>query len=96
MTRTPELDVAIVGSGFAGLCMGEVERRHARAVDVRPSAQASYNAALQPRLERSVWQSGCKSWYLATSGKNTTLWPGFTIEFWLRTLRLDPDAYVFE
>ena len=74
----------------------ELDRRGARAVDVRPAAQASFNAALQPRLERSVWQSGCKSWYLATSGKNTTLWPGFTIEFWLRTLRVDPDAYVFE
>ncbi len=82
--------------GHVMCTLHEVERRRARAIDVRPAVQASYNAALQPRLERSVWQSGCKSWYLATSGKNTTLWPGFSVEFWLRTLRLDPEAYVFE
>ena len=33
------------------------------------------------------------SWYLTRSGKNTTIWPGFTFEFRLRTRRFDEDAY---
>ena len=43
-------------------------------------------AALQPpnqaMLERSVWGSGgCVSWYTTKTGKNTTLWPGFTFVY---------------
>ena len=38
-------------------------------------------------------RAGCTSWYLTRSGKNTTLWPGFTFEFRLRTRRFDPDDY---
>jgi cation diffusion facilitator CzcD-associated flavoprotein CzcO len=62
-------------------------------VDVRPDSQASYNARLQERLARTVWASGCKSWYLTRSGKNTTLWPGSTVEFAYRTRRFDAEAY---
>jgi cation diffusion facilitator CzcD-associated flavoprotein CzcO len=64
-----------------------------RAVDVMPEAQARYNAHLQRRLEGTVWSSGCMSWYLTRTGKNTTLWPGFTFEFRLRTRRFDANAY---
>ena len=67
--------------------------RGLRYVDVRPEAQARYNAGLQRRLGRTVWASGCNSWYQTASGKNTTLWPGFTFEFRLRTARLDPRDY---
>jgi cation diffusion facilitator CzcD-associated flavoprotein CzcO len=64
-----------------------------RSVDVRPEVQARYNARLQRRLEGTVWASGCLSWYLTRTGKNTTLWPGFTFEFRLRTRRFDANAY---
>jgi hypothetical protein len=40
-----------------------------------------------------VWSSGCKSWYQTPSGKNVTLWPGYTFEFRLRTRKFDVDAY---
>jgi hypothetical protein len=62
-------------------------------VDVKRDAQRRYNARLQPRLERSVWASGCSSWYRTKSGKNTTLWPGFTFDFWRRTRRFDRESY---
>jgi hypothetical protein len=62
-------------------------------VDVRPDAQARYNRRLHARLARTVWASGCDSWYRTRTGKNTTLWPGFTFEFALRTRRFDPRVY---
>jgi cation diffusion facilitator CzcD-associated flavoprotein CzcO len=73
-----------------------VKRMRARrlaAVDVRPDVQAAYNARLQRRLTKTVWASGCMSWYLTRTGKNTTLWPGFTFEFRWRTRRFDASAY---
>jgi cation diffusion facilitator CzcD-associated flavoprotein CzcO len=69
-------------------CMRLLERRGARTLDVRPPAQRRYNDHLQPRFSRTVWASGCASWYLDERGKNSTLWPGFTFEYWLRTRRV--------
>ncbi len=71
-----------------------MRRRGWRRVDVRPDAQASYNRRLHARLARTVWAAGCDSWYRTRTGKNTTLWPGFTFEFAWRTRRFDPRAYL--
>jgi cation diffusion facilitator CzcD-associated flavoprotein CzcO len=73
-----------------------VKRMRARglaSVEVRPDAQAAYNARIQSRLKDTVWASGCMSWYLTRTGKNTTLWPGFTFEFRWKTRRFDAAAY---
>jgi cyclohexanone monooxygenase len=64
-----------------------------KAVDVKMSTQTRYNARVQRRLKGTVWSSGCMSWYLTRTGKNTTIWPGFTFEFRLRTRRFDARSY---
>jgi len=53
--------------------------------EVRPEVAAAYNAALQRKLPKTVWGSGCSSWYLDSEGRNLTLWPGFTFDFRRRT-----------
>lgn len=67
--------------------------RGARALEVRAGAQQAWNDEVQRKLGRTVWASGCNSWYQTSSGRNTTLWPGFTWDFRLRTRRFDPEAY---
>ena len=42
---------------------------------------------MQEKLRHAVWASGCRSWYLTPDGRNPTLWPGFTVDYWLRTRR---------
>jgi cation diffusion facilitator CzcD-associated flavoprotein CzcO len=64
-----------------------------RLVDVRPDVQAAYNARIQEKLKKTVWASGCMSWYLTRGGKNTTLWPGFTFEYRRLTHRFDAASY---
>jgi len=44
-------------------------------------------------MRRTVWTSGCASWYLDAAGRNSTLWPGFTWEYRLKTRRFDPADY---
>ncbi len=56
--------------------------------------QDEYNEELQRRMRRTVWTSGCGSWYLDARGRNTTLWPGFTWEYRLRTRRFDAANYL--
>jgi cation diffusion facilitator CzcD-associated flavoprotein CzcO len=70
-----------------------MRREHLRAIDVKPGVQAAFNADLQERLKGTIWNSGCKSWYLDKRGNNTTLWPGFTFVFRKLTKRPNPDAY---
>ncbi len=63
-------------------------------LDVKPLEQRRFNETIQERMKRTVWLTGCQSWYLDASGRNFTLWPGFTFEYWLRTRRPDPKAYL--
>lgn len=78
---------------YAAQCVAALRSRRLRALDVRPEVQAAYNDALQRKLGSSVWASGCRSWYLGEGGRNSTLWPGFTVDYWLRTRRLDLADY---
>jgi cation diffusion facilitator CzcD-associated flavoprotein CzcO len=81
---------------FALRCVSALERRGAKSLQISSQAQRAFNQALQPRLLRSVWASGCQSWYLDRKGQNRTLWPGFTFEFWLRARRLRENLLQFE
>lgn len=63
--------------------------------EVKAEKQAAFNARLQSKTAGAVWSTGgCKSWYLhPKSGKNVTLWPGFTWQFRQLTKKFDADAY---
>lgn len=63
------------------------------AVDVRRDVQRRFNDSLQSRMGRTVWMSGCNSWYLDQRGRNTTLWPGFSYSFTRATRRFRLDRY---
>jgi cation diffusion facilitator CzcD-associated flavoprotein CzcO len=45
---------------------------------------------LQAKLPGTVWGTGCSSWYLNDSGRNTTIWPDFTFKFRSATRKFDP------
>ncbi|MCX4700105.1 NAD(P)/FAD-dependent oxidoreductase [Streptomyces sp. NBC_01352] len=63
------------------------------ALDARPSALHAWNRRVQERMKRTVWNTGCESWYLDANGRNTTLWPGTTTEFRRVTRRVDLSEY---
>ena len=70
--------------------------RRAATVEVRQEPFVAYNAELQTKMRRTVWNTGgCASWYLDAEGRNTTLWPDFTWEFRRRTRRFDGEHYEF-
>ncbi|MEV0927723.1 NAD(P)/FAD-dependent oxidoreductase [Streptomyces spongiicola] len=63
------------------------------ALGARPSAVRAWNRRVQARMKRTVWDTGCSSWYLDASGRNTTLWPGTTGEFRRQTRTVDLAEY---
>lgn len=74
-----------------------MRREQLKSIEIRPEVQTRFNVWLQKRLSRTVWQrGGCISYYQTASGKNTTLWPGFTFEFMATTRKFDSDSYRME
>lgn len=64
------------------------------AFDIPEQTQNHYNEGLQKRLAKTVWNTGgCSSWYLASNGLNTTLWPDFTFVYRHKTRRFDVEHY---
>ena len=67
-----------------------------KAMDVKPKAQAKFIQDVQAELKHTVWNSGCKSWYLNDKGRNTAAWPGFTFAYRLKTRHFKLNKYTTE
>jgi len=80
---------------YALSCMRAVRERGAAYLDVKSQVQRLHNEALQGALARSVWASGCTSWYQQDDGRNFTLWPHTTLRYWQATRHIDVDDYRF-
>jgi len=70
----------------------EMRRRGAGTAEVRPEAVRDFNDGIDERMRDTVWNTGCSSWYLDATGRNSTLWPDWTFAF-RRASRFDPTAY---
>ena len=79
---------------YVTACLRRLTRGELRTLEIRPDAQQRSNAWVRRRLKRTVWGKGCSSWYLTAEGRNTTNWPGYTLEFWLKTRAPRWDDYV--
>ncbi|HET9238507.1 MAG TPA: NAD(P)/FAD-dependent oxidoreductase [Oligoflexus sp.] len=65
-----------------------------KSLEVKAGIQKAFNERIQKRFQNTVWsREHCVSWYQTPSGKNTTIWPGFSFTFRLRTLFFDRAAY---
>lgn len=74
-----------------------LDAHRASAAEVRRDVQDAFNERLQAKMDGTVWTAGnCKSWYLDDTGRNTTLWPGYTFDFRRRTREFDAADYVLE
>jgi cation diffusion facilitator CzcD-associated flavoprotein CzcO len=70
-------------------------REAGTSLEVRRERHLQFMAKLDKRMARTVWASGCNSWYLDEAGQNFTLWPGFTFEYWWQTRRLHLADFLF-
>lgn len=70
-----------------------LQDRQLKYLDVIGACQDLFNVGIARKMQKMVWSSGCKSWYQASNGKITTLWPGFSWQFRLATRRFDEKEY---
>lgn len=77
-------------------CLRLMRAKGASTIEARAETQQAFNARIQYRLQSTVWASGCRSWYQAENGKNVTLWPGFTFQYWKLMRKVDLRDYRLE
>lgn len=70
-----------------------MRQRDIAAVSVRPSVHDEWCELMDTKTEPTVWNSGCSSWYLDKDGRNSSLWPGLTIEFRKRLRTVDLSKF---
>lgn len=74
--------------------MLHLDEHKLRCLEVKENAFGDYNADLQRRLQKTVWQKGgCHSWYQDAEGNNTAIWPDFTWVYILMMKHFDPASY---
>ncbi len=71
----------------------EMDARGAVSAEPTLEAQTDFNVEIQRLVEKGIWtQGGCTSWYLDSHGKNRTIWPKFTFQYWWETRKVNaPD-----
>lgn len=62
-------------------------------LEVRDDVTWRFDHEMQERLAKSVWTSGCASWYQTPGGRVVTNWPGQVREYRERTSVLEPADY---
>ncbi|MCJ8168147.1 flavin-containing monooxygenase [Atopomonas sediminilitoris] len=77
--------------------LAHVSNTGVASLDPKPEVQQRFNQQLQGQLGPTVWNSGgCNSWYLhPETGRNCTVWPGFTWRYRQITRAFDAEAYRF-
>ena len=74
-------------------CIKNLRENGYKYLDVKENIQENYNFEIQKKLAHTVWNSGCVSWYQTSEGKNTSIWPGFTFQYWKRMKNLNREDF---
>lgn len=74
-------------------CIKSLRENGYKYLDVKEGTQENYNKELQKKLKNTIWNTGCASWYQTAEGKNTSIWPGFTFQYWKRMKNLNREDF---
>jgi cation diffusion facilitator CzcD-associated flavoprotein CzcO len=81
------------GIGHVIAALTELDSRGANRIEVRRETAAAFDRALRAALSRSVWHTGCTSWYVDDKGNDPSQWPWLCTTHRRRTAQLEPGAY---
>ncbi|MDB5469813.1 MAG: 4-hydroxyacetophenone monooxygenase [Caulobacter sp.] len=67
--------------GYMVEALKALKARGAKALKLKPDAQARFNTQLQHDLQDTAWAGSCSSWYKTASGKITNNWSNDTATY---------------
>lgn len=68
-------------------CLRAMSERGLERLDLREDAMRRWQEECETSLARTVWATGCHSWYKTEDGKITNNWPYSTLAYWWRMRR---------
>ena len=71
----------------------ELERARAQTIEVRRETAETFDRELRAALQRTVWHTGCTSWYLDENGNDPNQWPWLWSTYRRRASAVAPGAY---
>jgi cation diffusion facilitator CzcD-associated flavoprotein CzcO len=81
------------GANHVIAALRALERSRARQIQITRAAADAFDRELRAALARTVWHTGCTSWYVDENGNDPNQWPWLWSTYKRRTSRLDPGAY---
>jgi cation diffusion facilitator CzcD-associated flavoprotein CzcO len=78
------------------LALDEMVARSARSIEISGRAAIQFERELRVALDRTVWNTGCRNWYVDDAGNNASQWPWLSTEYRRRTGRVGAETYVFD
>ncbi|MFC5185791.1 flavin-containing monooxygenase [Actinomadura harenae] len=75
-------------------CVEAMRRAGLDWIEVRPDVQDAFDRRMQELLRATVWNSGCRSWYMTEDGRIVNNWPGFTFAYRNATRRPAPGDFL--
>ncbi len=87
--------IDVIEGGLKHVISGldQMRRAGARTIAVRRPAAEQFDRELRAALAKSVWHTGCTSWYLDEHGNDPNQWPWRWATYFKRTAEIDPAAY---
>jgi cation diffusion facilitator CzcD-associated flavoprotein CzcO len=79
---------------FIVSAISTARRQQLKTIAVDPVIHQTYNQAVQQSLQRTVWNSGCSSYFLDHHGRNSTNWPWTTFYMRSRLARFRPKEFL--
>lgn len=76
-------------------CLKALDSKAAVKMEVHENVMRKFNDELQATLSGTVWNAGCKSWYVNENGRNTNNWPKLTAEYREITRQLNEADFQF-
>ncbi|UJA20147.1 NAD(P)/FAD-dependent oxidoreductase [Thermoleophilia bacterium SCSIO 60948] len=73
-----------------------MDERAAETIEVSPEAERRFTESVDERMQSTVWNSGCSSWYIDQTGRNSTLWPDFTFVFRRDSAQIEAGEFEFD
>ena len=70
-----------------------LERADAREIEVRRQTAETFDRQLHAALAKTVWHTGCTSWYMDENGNDPNQWPWLWSAYRRRTASIGPGAY---
>jgi cation diffusion facilitator CzcD-associated flavoprotein CzcO len=71
----------------------ELERARARRIELNAARLEAFDRELRAALARSVWHTGCTSWYVDENGNDPNQWPWLWSTYRKRAERIEPGVY---